>query len=62
MLRSRINALQRRKEQELQHQALGEPERLTAINLYWNSKIQTLELEYDHNLQQIYRLQDMAGR
>ncbi|WP_457665836.1 hypothetical protein [Thiolapillus sp.] len=62
MLRSRISALQQRKELELQHQALGEPKRLTAINLYWNGKIETLEREYDRNLQQIYRLQDMAGR
>jgi len=60
LLRSRIHALQQQKERELQYQALGAPERLTAINLYWNGKIDALEREYDRNLQQIYRLKDMA--
>ena len=62
LLRSRIHALQQQKERELQHQALGDPQRLTTINLYWNSKIDAMEREYDRNLQQIYRLEDMAGQ
>ncbi len=62
LLRSRIHALQQQKERELQYQALGDPQRLTAINLYWNSKIDAMEREYDRNLQQIYRLEDMAGQ
>ncbi|WP_456447581.1 hypothetical protein [Thiolapillus sp.] len=61
-LRQQVNRLRQRKEQELANAALTHPERMAAINLYWNGKIDALEREYDRNPNQINRLQDMTKR
>ena len=59
-IRAEIAGLQQRKEQELANASLTHPERMAAINLYWNGRIDALEREYDRNLNQINRLEDMS--
>jgi len=61
-IRAEIAGLQQRKEQELASVSLTHPERMVAINLYWNSRIDALEREYDRNLNQLNRLQDRASQ
>ena len=59
-IRAEIAGLQQRKEQELTNAALTHPKRMSAINLYWDGRIDALEREYDRNLNQINRLYDEA--
>ena len=59
-IRAEIAGLQQRKEQELANASLTRPGRMTAINLYWNGRIDAMEREYDRNLNQINRLEDMV--
>lgn len=44
------------KEQELKNAAISHPERMSAINLYWDGKIHALEREYDINLMKLNQL------
>ena len=56
-LRDSIRSMEKQKERELRNAALGNREtryqQMTTINLYWNSRIEALEREYDRNLRKI---------
>jgi len=65
-LRDSIRALEKQKESELRNAALGNREtryqQMTTINLYWNSRIDALQREYDRNLHQIERYRSFLWR
>ena len=64
--RDSIRALEKQKESELRNAALGNREtryqQMTTINLYWNSRIDALQREYDRNLHQIERYRSFLWR
>ena len=50
MLRKEISRLWEHKELELRNAAITDPNRMAAINLYWQSRIDALERQIDRNL------------
>ena len=55
-LKEEIGRLWSRKEAELRNAAITDPERMAAINLYWQARIDSLERQIDRNLAKINAL------